>query len=116
MIMCPNDFTVNTMTPSWTASATDVIDTMVEVTCNPESESSLSSENNEITCTATDDADNSAECMFSITVGRYFKYDFDCYYEVMSHAHNEYAELLLRILRKQEGNMKNYRGRWIQSH
>ena len=56
---------------SWSSPMTsDTIDTTPQVSCNPSSGSTFgANQATVVTCTARDDAQNSATCMFSVTVG-----------------------------------------------
>ena len=65
-----NLFTSNTAV-SWSSPTTsDLIDTTPQVSCNPASGSTFgANQATEVTCTAVDDAQNSASCVFSVTVG-----------------------------------------------
>ncbi|XP_072025139.1 uncharacterized protein [Amphiura filiformis] len=68
-ITCPADMTVSTNVVSWTISGTsDNITPDPAVVCTPASESSFNEGLTTVTCTATDEAENSASCMFDVTV------------------------------------------------
>ena len=69
-ITCPASRTVNTNVVTWSdPAAQDDLDTTLQVSCNPASGSTFAAGPNTVTCTATDDATNSAMCTFSVTVG-----------------------------------------------
>ena len=68
-IMCPGN-QVSRNPVSWTdPTASDLIDTAVRVVCVPSSGSTFTDPVTPVTCTATDDAMNSAMCSFSVTLG-----------------------------------------------
>ena len=71
-ITCPHDIIQNANIVTWTNTATDTFDTEPNVVCIPSSGSSFTADQTTpVTCTATDDAQNTATCMFSATVGTF---------------------------------------------
>ncbi|XP_072025140.1 hyalin-like [Amphiura filiformis] len=70
--MCPANIVVSTNQVSYTVpSATDDVDQATSVSCSPSSDSIFpTDQSTPVTCTATDDAGNSATCMFSVTVDK----------------------------------------------
>lgn len=75
-ITCPSDITVDETNPS-ANSATVTYDVTASdnsgsatVSCTPVSGSSFAIGTNQVTCTATDAAGNSAECTFNVTVNQ----------------------------------------------
>jgi hypothetical protein len=69
----PDDRSVTTsgdsVVVSWTGpTATDDLDSSVDVACDPSSGSSFPVGTTEVTCTATDHADNTASATFAVTV------------------------------------------------
>ncbi len=71
-ITCPSDITVFPSQVSWNApNANDDLDTMIDIECTPSSGSTFAvDQTSTVTCTATDNAGNSVECTFMVTVGR----------------------------------------------
>ena len=71
-ITCPNDIIQNANIVTWTNTATDTFDTEPTVVCIPSSGSSFPiDQTTPVTCTATDDAQNTASCTFSAIVGTF---------------------------------------------
>lgn len=69
----PRDFTVVTTSPSgeavpYSASAVDLVDGEVEVTCAPPSGSTFALGTTTVTCSASDSRDNTATASFEVTV------------------------------------------------
>ncbi len=69
-IRCPMDLTQSNDQPTFSPTVDDNIDDNPDVNCNPASGSSFAvGQSTEVTCTVTDNVDNSASCMFDITIG-----------------------------------------------
>ncbi|XP_072025142.1 hyalin-like [Amphiura filiformis] len=71
MITCPIDMTVSSSPVTWDnlVVASDDVDTELTISCDPASASDIPNETpTSVTCTATDDAGNSASCTFMVTV------------------------------------------------
>ena len=71
-ISCPAAFFASSEPISWPdPTVTDNIDTQLTVTCTPSSGSrDFNAGANTVTCTATDDAQRSAMCSFTVTLGK----------------------------------------------
>lgn len=69
----PGDITVTATMPSgamvtWTASASDIVDGSITPSCTPASGSTFGHGTTPVTCSATDNADNTDSASFSVTV------------------------------------------------
>ena len=91
IIMCPADIYVSTRQSSWDdPTVSDNFDTELDVSCSPPSGSTFTSgETETVTCTAVDDAMNSAQCMFDVTVGM----DVDLWSYKSTDMHQYYNQL-----------------------
>ncbi|XP_072024953.1 hyalin-like [Amphiura filiformis] len=69
-INCPTNVVVSTTQVSWNdPTASDDIDTSIRIVCSPSSGSTFTANQmTPITCTATDDAGNTDQCAFNVTV------------------------------------------------
>jgi hypothetical protein len=67
-ILVPADVTTNDSVVHYTASAHDLVDGSVLVTCNPASGSTFASGTTVVTCSASDSRNNGASATFSVTV------------------------------------------------
>ncbi|MBI1849494.1 MAG: HYR domain-containing protein [Planctomycetes bacterium] len=72
-ITCPSDVTAecagtNGTSVTYTATATDLCDTTVDVSCTPASGSSFPLGTTQVCCTASDSSENSSQCCFNVSV------------------------------------------------
>ena len=68
VLVVPADFTSPTALVTYTVTATDIVDTSVEVTCSPASNTVFAIGPTTVSCTAKDDANNQVTKSFVVTV------------------------------------------------
>ena len=73
-IVCPEDITTSISNVTWSdPDVNDNIDTNPSVSCDHSTDFTFPVGETTVSCSATDDAGNSATCTFNVTVGMYSK-------------------------------------------
>ena len=73
-IICPDDIVASTINVTWPdPDVNDNIDTIPAVLCDHSTNFTFPVGETTVSCSATDDAGNSATCTFNVTVGMYSK-------------------------------------------
>ena len=70
MISCPDDLFSNNPVSYPAPGTSDPKDTQIDVSCDPPVGSTIEEGTTEVTCEAMDDAGNTANCTFMVTLGK----------------------------------------------